>query len=80
MMAFKDDRDRLAMWVVYDHPRDQPGHFVARKFFTLPTTEPTGEAIADTDLDRMRGLFARFGLTMLFRDNNDDPVILETWL
>lgn len=80
MTLFRDDRDRLPMWIVYDHPRDMPDYFVARKHFTLPVSEPTGEAIADTNLDRMRELFMQAGLVCLSRSAGDDPVILETWL
>jgi len=74
------DRDRLPIWTVYDHPRDYPTHFVARKFLSLPKPEPTGEVIADTDLNRLRGVLTQWGLTCLQRMPGDDPVILETWL
>jgi hypothetical protein len=69
----------LHMWSVYDHPKDQPNHFVARLWLIgdgklIPTNDMF---IADT-LEEVRSLLPP-GLVCVPRDPGDDPVILETW-
>jgi len=69
------------MWTVYDHPRDFPKSFVARKFsVTAAGAAATSDVIISPDLTALRELMAVKGLTCLTRHPSDDPVIVETWL
>jgi hypothetical protein len=66
----------LEMFVVYDHPRDFPGHFVVRRWLG---GRPTADfAIADT-LEAARAEVP-IGLHRLPREPDDDRVIVETWV
>jgi len=72
----------LEMWTIYDHPKDYPDHFVARKWLigskrTRP--EATDELIVRSTLNEVRSLLPP-GLYCLARNEGDDPVIVETWL
>ena len=69
----------LEMFVVYDHPRDYPAHFVVRRWVIgerkfSPTTD---FAIADT-LEAARAELPP-GLHRVPRQRGEDPVIAETW-
>ena len=76
-----DDNKSLVMWTIYDHPRDYPDSFVARKFLIAggaPT--PTSEIILSTSLDKLRAIMVGRGLSCITRSPGDDPVVVETWL
>lgn len=70
----------LSMWIVYDHPKDYPAHFVARRWMILPA-----EALATADfffaetLEGVRELLPP-GLHRLPRAHGDEPVVAEVWL
>jgi hypothetical protein len=73
--------ESLAMWTVYDHPRDHPDHFVARLAFVSGTgglvmTETT---ITAATLEQLRGLLPP-GLCRIARHPDDDANIVEIWL
>jgi hypothetical protein len=72
-----NDEPQLAIWVVYDHPRDWPNYFVARQWLGETAT---GNMILHTDLEQLRDMLEGLGLVHLDRMEGDDPVILETWL
>lgn len=67
----------LSMWTIYDHPKDHPFHYVARRFVL---DRPTADVIVDASLAALRRLFAERGLVCLDRAPDDDPVIVETWV
>lgn len=69
--------DGLSIWVVYDHPRDFPDVFVARRF---ENERPTENILIALDIDILRRQFATCGLVRLARADSDDPVIVETWI
>jgi hypothetical protein len=73
-------RDRLPMFVIYDHPSDRPDFYVARLWLSLPEPAASGYVIMDPDLERLQESMASMGLTKLMPQEGDDPVILETWL
>jgi hypothetical protein len=79
-MAQSDDA--LMMWTVYDHPRDYPHSFVARKFAVSGAggTVATTDMIVAPTLDSIRKLMIERGLTCITRSPDDDPKIVETWL
>lgn len=75
-----EHRERLPMFTVYDHPRDQPDVYVARLWFTLPKAEATNLILRHPELEVIRDELRGLGLVHLMRQEADDPAILETWL
>jgi ribosomal protein L37E len=76
---FHDDQ-RLEMWTVYDHPKDQPDSFVARKWCVDGQTMlGTSDMFVASTLGELRALLPP-GLHRLPRNEGDDPTIVETWL
>lgn len=72
---------KMVFWAVYDHPSDDPGMFVARKWNVgNGYAEASLVTIRDQDLDRLRDGLLALGLHRIPRSANDDPVIIETWL
>jgi hypothetical protein len=67
------------MWTVYEHPRDYPDHFVARKFLVTTVTQPTTDMFVADSLEELRSLLPH-GLHRLPRFEHDDPKIVEVWL
>lgn len=71
----------LIMWTVYDHPRDFPNNFVARRWLiTAAGPKATDDVVVMAKLDSFRAAMQRCGRVCLPRRPNDDPVILEVWL
>ena len=69
-------KEKVTLWTVYKHPRDYPDKFVARKFVL---DKPTSEILIGNTLEEIRTLLPK-GLTRMERDENDKPVIVETWI
>jgi len=65
------------IWVVYDHPKDFPTKFVARKY---NAETPTGNIILSDNLGELRNLIPEKYNTHLMRNYADDPTIMELWL
>ena len=76
------DRNVLAIWTLYDHPRDFPHCYVARRSETGGGPEPviTSNVIISPDLEILREGMERCGLVCMMRNDEDDPVIIETWM
>lgn len=74
------DRERIPMWVLYDHPRDVPTMYVARIHYSLPDPTPSVWALGSPDVEAMRAAFAALGFTKIPRNEGDDPKIMESWL
>lgn len=72
----------LDMWVVYDHPTDFPANYIARRWYIVPNEDPivSREIIPAAELDDLRYVLDGMGLSQLAHMDNDDPVIIETWL
>ena len=64
-------------WTIYDHPRDFPHNYVARRF---EGDKPTGDVMVGTDLSLMRRALELKGLVPLPRFQEDDAKIVEVWL
>jgi len=75
-----DNRARMPSFVIYDHPKDFPDHFVARLWWGLPECVGTAFTIRSTEIDTLRDLMESAGLVKLSPNEGDDPIILETWL
>jgi hypothetical protein len=72
---------RKKVWTVYDHPADFPAVYVAREWRMrdgLPM--PSGLTLTHVDIEVLRKELAAMGLVRLERAEDDDPVIMETWL
>jgi len=73
--------EALEMWVIYDHPKDYPNSFIARRWLVDDKGERfTGDIINANSLEKLRIVLINIGKTCINRDPNDDPVIVETWL
>jgi hypothetical protein len=71
----------LSMWTIYDHPKDFPNTFVARRFETSAAgSRPTADIMISPTLDDLRDQLSARGLTAIHRSPEDDPKIVETWL
>jgi hypothetical protein len=70
------------IWVIYDHPSDFPDEFVARRWIIIPMRHcymPTADFYTAKTLDDIRARLPK-GLTRLPRQDDDDVVIVETWV
>lgn len=75
------DSGVMAMWTVYDHPKDFPHCFVARMFvIENGGSRPTENAIVSPDLGQLRALLIGYGLVCIDRSDDDEAQIVETWL
>lgn len=72
-----ENKNALKIWVVYDHPTDHPNHFIARLFLN---DKPSRNYIATEKIETLRAILKDWGLYMLTRNENDDPIIVETWI
>jgi len=73
--------DVLPMWVVYDHPSDYPAHFTARLHeISSGVHLVTDQVLTSATLEPLREQLAQRGLICITRNEEDDPVIVETWL
>lgn len=71
----------LDLWTVYDHPRDYPELYVARRWVvTAGGIERTDDVRGAHLIDTLRDELIDMGLTCIRRADDDDPVIVETWL
>lgn len=69
--------EQLEIWVIYDHPRDHPGWYVARRWIG---TEPQSEMFVSKDVGPLQAWMEAHGLYRLEREAGDDPTIMETWI
>jgi hypothetical protein len=70
----------LIMWTIYDHPKDFPNNFVARKFIVTGEVLATTSFILSDTLECIRDVMLGKGFVCLTRNDEDDPAIIETWL
>ncbi len=73
----------LVMWKVYEHPKDCPAEYVARKFvITEDFYGPSNESISSRSLRDVRSVLRSLyrGLIQLKRLPDDEPHIVEVWL
>lgn len=76
------DDNKLPMWVVTKKPSDLPQYkYVARKnLIGVGVIIKTDKYLTGDSLEAVRQLMRNKGLTVLPRDEHDDPVIVETWV
>lgn len=76
-----EDRGLLSMWTVYDHPRDYPGGYIARRWeIGRGASFPTADVLTAKNLDQLREEMAIRGLYRIARQDGDDPVVVESWI
>ena len=73
-------RNALNIWTVYDHPKDFPHSFVARRAEVGMDGLLITSDIVQGELRIIRNSFRRCGLTCLKRSPQDEPQIVECWL
>lgn len=78
--------ESLNQWVIYDHPRDDPDHYVVRRWEIM--AQPGNaemlprESTAVQTLEEARQVIQDQapGSVCLTRAEQDDPTIVEVWL
>jgi len=65
-----------ALIAVYKHPKDFPDSFVARLFISR---YPTRYCVVRKTYDELFSIKPK-GMCVVPRDDDDDPVIVESWL
>lgn len=73
----------VAQWVIYDHPRDYPSHYVVRRWLVgREGVQPTPDIWLRPDLPGARAVVAACapGAYRLEPTRGDDPVIMEVWV
>jgi len=72
---------KLEWWVVYDHPKDFPDRYIARRFLvTASGAGPTDVVMWSDSLEEVRDFLENLGLVKLMRDPSDEPQIVESWI
>jgi hypothetical protein len=71
----------LSVWTVYDHPKDYPDSWVARRHEVRAggQTVATMDAVFGTSLDDVRAKLPP-DLYCLPRQPDDEPHIVESWI
>jgi hypothetical protein len=73
-------RGVLTIWTIYDRPKDYPQGFIARRFDVgAGGIVATGTTMIG-GLHEMRTWFLRAGLTVIDRQERDEPPIVESWI
>lgn len=75
------DDDQLWVWVIYKHPSDFPGLYVARaQSIDKDGVTAHNMGFASPDYEDIKAYMIAKGLIRIPRHPDDDPVILETWI
>jgi len=69
----------VEMWAIYDHPKDNPEHFVVRRWESTAKGIIPQEATLHDSLEEARASLPE-GLWNLGRYDRDDPKIVEVWI
>lgn len=73
--------NELNIWTIYDHPRDFPNSFVARRYVVSDGQSfVTNQIMVGPNLKQIREQMEVRGLHRLPRDPRDDPKIVESWI
>lgn len=74
----------MTLYTIYDHPRDFPKNFVVREWVVGRDNKTYPEYSLNRwlydSLEEARKPLKERGLVCVQRDENDDPVIVETWM
>lgn len=70
---------QMVQYVIYDHPKDKPEHYVIRRWEIHGTHVKECEAFGYKKLEDARSVLPD-GVTCLSKMPGDDPSILEVWI
>lgn len=73
-----EPQQALDMWVIYDHPKDFPHSFVARRWEVTTVEKPTKDYYAAPTRAEVEALLPP-GLYFMPRFDNDDATIVGVW-
>jgi hypothetical protein len=74
-------RGALPIWTIYDRPTDHPHGFIARLHIVgKGEMMATDKTVVRLELEPIREVFAKAGLTKLPREIEDEPHIVESWI
>lgn len=65
------------IWVIYNHPKDHPNYYVARRWDGMKATD---DILKNKSLVKIRRDMESRGLVKLMRNDDDDPCIIESWI
>lgn len=74
------ERPRLPMATIYEHPSDYPDHFVVRVWEVGAKDMRTAGVHLANSLEGARRMVPHRFDYCIPRDETDDPVIVETWI
>lgn len=82
--AREDNREELDHYVIYEQPKDFPDKFVVRRWLIVGGEEKSAliadkAALLANTLDEARRLIPP-GRYRIPRAQEDDPIIVETWI
>lgn len=71
----------FAIWVVYDHPDDDPNFYLARQWVvSAGNFTPTTNTVRARHIEDIREKMMHMDLFRIDRDPSDEPSVLEQWL
>lgn len=72
--------EQLGGWTIYDHPKDHPHGFIARRWIAVAAEViATDETLVADTLEALREKLPP-DLIRISRSPQDEPVIVEVWL
>lgn len=72
--------EAVAIYTIYDHPRDFPAAFVVREWRVTEAGPVPGRAWRSATLDGARRRVPAQASHCLARDPEDDRTVVETWI
>jgi hypothetical protein len=71
----------ISVWTVYDHPKDFPLHYVARRHDVQHgELRVSTYFVASFSLRTLRNHLESLGLHYIPRREDDDPLVVEMWI
>jgi hypothetical protein len=71
--------NKITQFVIYDHPKDHPEHFVTRRWDAIEGELFAGPCWLAATIEEARQKIPA-GLTCVGRDEQDDSAIAEVWI
>jgi hypothetical protein len=72
-------RGALTIWTIYNSPSGHPDGFIALRFEIDGRITPTNDTMVG-ELEDLRSIFWKAGLTKLSRQDGDERPIVESWV
>lgn len=76
------EKKTFAIYTIYDNPSDWPGEFALKKWLISfkETLQDLNFIYNSKNLEACRDQMRQKGLSNLDREENDDPVIVVSWI